>query len=78
MSAPFPRFPIPYFSRNVYVGNRDVRSRMRYQFGQWYALGDDVEGNERVGVGKTRALACESLKMVLGTVDRYYTTGEGP
>lgn len=39
------------------------------QFGQWYAVGKDVRGVKRVGVGPTRKEARASLAKVLRAVE---------
>jgi hypothetical protein len=42
-----------------------------YQFRQWYALGRDEEGVERVGVGATRLAARADLARGLTAIRRY-------
>ena len=41
------------------------------QFRQWYALGRDVYGAERAGVGNSRKEARQSLEKCLEAVRRY-------
>lgn len=47
-----------------------------YQFGQWYAVGPDDQGVDRVGVGDTRAEARTSLARCVNTIRRYYAEKE--
>jgi len=56
---PFSRFPIRFPGGLI------------YQFGQWYAVGRDCNGDERAGVGATREEARASLGKLLNAVQRY-------
>jgi hypothetical protein len=68
----FRRVPIPVGRRTLDVDGVRVRARLIRQHDQYYALGNDVKGIQRDGVGKTPAAAYKSLERTLRAVRRAY------
>jgi hypothetical protein len=66
------QIPVPAGWRIIHVDRKRVRAKLIRQHKQYYAVGDDVRGSERCGVGATVNQACDSLRRVLEVANRSY------
>ncbi len=64
--------PIPAGQQTIEVEGTPVLATVTRQHGQYYAVGEDVKGVERAGIGESVEAACDNLKGVLTTVKHHH------